>query len=256
MPLRKARRMIACVARDVFAEPGYRRVLRVEPGAGTVRTLLEDDLHAMAVELRHEAGIVTAATAFMDRIPWTTCPGAEQVLHDTFSGVPLGEVTARRDKQANCTHLHDLAVLAAAHAHDPGPSEYTFAVSDPRHGERLLEVRRDGTPIHRWTERDGVLVEPSDIAGQSLLTLRDWIAGLSEVEREAARLLQWAGLVAHGRTLSDADKHAALFHRPSCFTMQPERAGHAAKAAPVQDFSDGTRRPLAGLRERFENSRR
>ncbi|HUD28270.1 MAG TPA: DUF2889 domain-containing protein [Novosphingobium sp.] len=248
--------MIACVLPDVFAVPGYRRVIRLEPGKDRVRALLEDDLHAMVVELRHDGTRVTGVNALMDRIPWTTCPGAGRVLRDTFTGLPLAEVTARRDKQANCTHLHDLAVLAAAHAGDARTSEYTFAVSDPRQGERVLEVRRDGAAIHRWTERDDMLVEPETLAGQSLLTLRDWIGGLSSELREAARMLQWAGLVAHGRTLSDADKRAALFHRPSCFTMQPGQVGEAAKAAPTHDFCSGTRRPLDGLRERFELSQR
>ncbi|EJL24750.1 DUF2889 domain-containing protein [Novosphingobium sp. AP12] len=247
--------MIACAVPDVFTVPGYRRVIRIEPGDGRIRALLEDDLHAMVVELRHAGERVTGIDAYMDRIPWTTCPGAERVLRDTFIGLPLAEVTARRDKQANCTHLHDLAVLAAAHAGDTGPSEYTFAVSDPCRGERILEVRRNGATVQRWTEQDGMLTEPEALTGQSLLTLRDWIGGLSGAPQEAARMLQWAGLVAHGRTLSDTDKHAALFHRPSCFTMQPGNVEHAEKAAPTKDFSSGAMRPLDGLRERFELSR-
>jgi hypothetical protein len=247
-------RMIACAWPDVFAVPGYRRVIRIEPGQRRIRALLEDDLHAMVVELRHDGARVTGIDAHMHRIPWTTCPGAELVLRDTFIGLLLAEVTARRDKQANCTHLHDLAVLAAAHANDAGPSEYAFAVSDPCQGKRILEVRRGGAMIHSWSERDGMLVEPEELAGQSLLTLRDWIGGLSGAEQEAARMLQWAGVVAHGRTLSDTDKHAALFHRPSCFTMQPGHVEHAVKAAPTKDFSSGALRPLDGLRERFELS--
>lgn len=224
-------------ASDVFALPGYRRTLRVEPGAGLVRALLEDDLHAMTVELRHDGTVVTGLAAVMDRAPWTTCPGALAVLHDTFAGVGLDAVTARRDKQANCTHLHDLAVLAAAHAGDAGPSDYTIAVSDPRDGERLLEIRRDGAALHRWVECDGVLVAPASVIGRSLLSLRDWIATLAGPAQEAARLLQWAGLVAHGRTLSLEEKHAALLRHPSCFTMQPERVGQAAALAPPRDFS-------------------
>jgi hypothetical protein len=166
------------------------------------------------------------------------------------------QVTARRNRQANCTHLHDLAVLAAAHAGDAGPSEYTIAVSDPRGCERVLEVRRDGAMIHHWTERDGMLTQPRGLGGKSLLTLRDWIAGLSGEAQEAARLLQWAGLVAHGRTLSAAEKHASLFHRPSCFTMQPDRARRAVAAAPTKDFSNGVLKPLDGLVERFEFGQR
>lgn len=249
-------RMIVDVLPDAFTMPGYRRVIRVEPGAVMVRASMEDDLHAMMVDLRHDGTRVTGVTAVMDRFPWSTCPGADEVLCDTFTGLPLVHVTARRDKQANCTHLHDLAVLAAAHAQDGEVSEYTFAVTDPQDGERVLEVRRDGDMIHRWLERAGMLVEPAELAGQPLLALREWIGGLAGTKQEAARLLQWAGLVAHGRTMSDADKHAALFHRASCFTMQPERAVKAAPASPMQDFSSGGCRPLDGLRERPELERR
>ncbi|WP_159982236.1 MULTISPECIES: DUF2889 domain-containing protein [unclassified Novosphingobium] len=241
---------------DVFAMPGYRRVIRIEPGKSVVRSMLEDDLHAMLVELRHEAGVVMSVAAFMDRAPWSPCPGAEKVLGDTFTGLPLTQVTARRDKQANCTHLHDLAVLAASHATDAGPSEYSIAASDPCGARRVLEIRRDGAVLHHWIEQEGVLTAPGAIAGQSLVTLRDWIAGLSGEEQEAARLLQWAALVAHGRTLTEAEKHAALFHRPSCYTMQPERAELARAKAPTQDFSQGPRPPLAGMAARFEASRK
>ncbi|MFC0206341.1 DUF2889 domain-containing protein [Novosphingobium soli] len=251
--------MIACAPADAFLLPGYRRFLRVEPAgndpAGRVLALLEDDLHAMAVELRHRDGIVTGVEAFMDRAPWTTCPGAQEALRRTFMGQPLREVTARREKQANCTHLHDLAVLAAAHASDRAPQAYEIAVSDPDAGERVLEIRGGGTALHRWVEQDGTLIEPLEIRGLSLLSLRDWISGLSGARQEAARLLQWAGLVAHSRTYSDEEKRAALFHRPSCFTMQPERAGKAVGPAPMEDFTRETPQRLDRLRTRFAVTR-
>ncbi|MFC3214372.1 DUF2889 domain-containing protein [Novosphingobium panipatense] len=122
--------MIAIAIEDVFALPGYRRTIRIEPGEGRVRAMLEDDLHAMAVQLWHARGVVTNVVPVMDRAPWTPCPGAQRVLIDTFTGLPLHQVSARFERQANCTHLHDLAVLAAAHAGDASPTEYRIAVTD------------------------------------------------------------------------------------------------------------------------------
>ena len=236
--------------------PGYRRVLRVEPGEGAVFSLLEDDLHCMAVRLQHDGQRVLAVAPLMDRVPWTVCPGAAEVLVRTFTGAALADVTARRDKQANCTHLHDLAVIGAAHALDKSPVEYRIFVSDPCEvdgaRERRLEVLRDGAPVHRWIERDGQFTGPAGLAGLTALTMRDWIAGLGREEQEAARLLQWASLVAHGRMMSDEQRRASLEKRPSCFTMQPGRVEQARMANGMHDFSAGGTEPLAGLHARFE----
>lgn len=242
---------MASLDRPTFAMPGFRPVLQVEPGKGSVRAMLEDDLHAMMVRIEHDGANVTSVTAVMDRAPWTTCPGAEDVLRTTFTGIRLAQVTAKREKQANCTHLHDLAVLAACHAGDDAPIEYAIAITDPREGERILEIVMNGTMMYRWIEQDGILTAPEDVSGQSLLTLRAWIAGLAGDVQEAARMLQWAGLVAHSRPLSDAEKHAFLFHRPSCFTMQPAVVGQARANAPAVDFSSSIRQPLTRMRERL-----
>ncbi|WP_243990633.1 DUF2889 domain-containing protein [Novosphingobium album (ex Hu et al. 2023)] len=228
----------------------------MEPADGAVVAMLEDDLHRMAVRLRHDGSRVLAAEPLMDRVPWTVCPGAAEVLEKTFTGILLKDVTVRRDKQANCTHLHDLAVIGAAHALDSAPLEYQVFISDPRDAdggeERELEIRRDGRVVHRWTERAGRFVEPPSLAGLSPLTMRDWIAGLEGESREAARLLQWASLVAHGRKMTDEQRQASLGLRPSCFTMQPDRAPQARMAGGIHDFSAGGREPLEGLRDRFE----
>lgn len=231
--------------------PGYRRVLRVEPAPGSVTALLEDDLHCMAVRLQHDGCTVSRVEPVMQRVPWTTCPGAVPALVRTFEGVALAEVTAKRDKPLNCTHLHDLAVIAARHAGDGDAIEYRIAVSDPEEvdgaQERLLEIGRNASLVHRWVERDGVLVSPPGLAGHTALSLRDWIAALPEPEREAARLLQWGSLVAHGRQMDDARRQASLAYRPSCFTMQPERVGDARMAGGIHDFSRGGRQPLENL---------
>lgn len=223
--------------------PGYRRRIRIEPRAGVALAMLEDDMHCMAVTLRHEGGVVTAVEAVMERAPWTTCPGAQARLVETFAGQPLAEVTARREKRANCTHLHDLAVFAAAHALDPAPVIYDVLVSDPADGERLLELRRDGTRLLQWREQDGVLVE----SGLPLMALRDWIAALPAEQQEPARVLQWAGMVAHGRTIPLDQQSRAAQMPANCYTFQPERAAIARRVGLLRDFSDDSQVPLGGF---------
>ena len=227
--------------------PGYRRRIRIVPGLGRVRAVLEDDFHCMSVTLRHRDQVVTAVEPQVLRAPWSTCPGAEARLVETFVGRPLAGVTARREKTLNCTHLHDLAVLAATHAADHGACNYEVVASDPLDGERILLIRRDGATVLRWIERHDSLVEPPALAGRTLFTLRDWIADLPPAEQEPARLLQWAAIIAHGRTIpierqSDATKMPA-----NCYTFQPERARIAKRIGESLDFSEGSRLPLAAI---------
>ncbi|MBB4860143.1 hypothetical protein HNO88_003484 [Novosphingobium chloroacetimidivorans] len=217
--------------------PGYRRRIRIVPAPGAVLALLEDDIHAMAVRLRHHGGSVTAVEPLLDRMPWSTCPGAARVLIETFTGLPLAQVGPRLARKANCTHLHDLAVLAATHAHDDAPTLYDIAVSDPVDGRRELTLQRDGSPLLHWTEQDGVLAAPPELAGRTLYNLREAIAGMPAERMEAARLLQWGGIVAHGRTIPLAHQSDATRIPPNCYTFQPERAALAERVGRVIDFS-------------------
>lgn len=235
---------------EAEALPGYRRAIRVIPGSGEVTALLEDDLHAMAVTLLHDGASVSGVVARMDRAPWNTCPGAMDMLRQTFEGCLLSEVTARRDKKRNCTHLHDLAVLAAAHARDAGPLDYAVFTSDPVAGERRIVLRRNGDPLWHWVEQDDLLVAPAPVAGLSLLGMRDWIATLDPDQAEAARLLQWAALVAHGRTLPVAEQANAATLTGACYSFQPERVGSARRTDGQQDFTNREDELLAGLLRR------
>lgn len=230
---------------------GFRRRFRIEPAEHAVTAMLEDDIHCLAVILRHDGKRVLAVEPVIERMPWDTCPGAAAKLIETFEGQPLAEVTARRDKKQNCTHLHDLAVLAAAHAHDQEGLTYEIFASDPVDGERILEIHRDGESVHRWVERDGTLAEPPELAGAALFALRDWIGKLEGAEQEAARVLQWASLVAHGRTMTMEEQSRAADLPPNCYTFQPERAAIAQRIGERFDFSDGLRVPLAGFDDRM-----
>lgn len=229
------------------SRPGFRRRVVVRTAPGAVAALLEDDIHCLSVILRHDGANVTAIEPSFPRAPWSTCPDATAKLVETFAGLPLAEVIARRDKKQNCTHLHDMAVLAAAHAHDPGDFVYDIIATDPKNGMRSLELRRDGELLHAWTERDGTLTAPPEIAGKTLFSLRDWIGRLSGTEQESARLLQWSSMVAMGRTMPMEQQSNASAMPPNCFTFQPERAMSARQLGVRRDFSDGSAVPLDEL---------
>jgi hypothetical protein len=225
--------------------PGYRRRFRVTPGEGWVRSEMEDDYHHMRVTLRHAGGSVTAVEPEMVRAPWTTCPGAVARLQETFGGRPLAEFPAlNAEKATNCTHLHDLALLAAAHADDGAPLVYDVLASDAVTGRRLIQLRRNGEPVMDWVEQDGRLVEPAQAAGLTLLQLRPYIDALDPERQEQARVLRWGAIVAHGRAIPLENQSDATRMPPTCFTFQPENKVKAIRVGEIRDFSAGAEHPL------------
>ncbi|OAN59331.1 MULTISPECIES: DUF2889 domain-containing protein [unclassified Sphingobium] len=223
---------------------GFRRRFLVTPSAGQVIAAVEDDYHSMAVILHHDGVVVTEVDSILDRLPWTTCPGASAILQGTFTGVPLADVAGRGEKKANCTHLHDLMVLAAAHATDQAPTRYEIVACDPVDGLSVAEIRRDGTPVLQFAHRGHVMERPDAIAGESLLKLREWIEGLEGREREAARLLQWGAILGNGRLIPMERQSTATRVPPNCYTFQPENAVRARRVGKIIDFSGGALVPL------------
>ena len=226
--------------------PGYRRRLRVTPSNGRVLTELEDDYHCMAVTVHHDGHVATAVEPAMDRAPWSTCPGAVAVLEQTFVGIALKSFASRGNKRANCTHLHDLAVLAAAHAFDTAPTVFDILVSDPIAGRSEAELRRGGIAVLDWSVVKGRIIAPAPLAGLDLDNMRNWIESLGPEAQEAARLLRWGTMVAHGRTLPEdwASGTVNMANRSRCFTFQPHKVGEAKHVGATRDFSRGAARPL------------
>lgn len=224
--------------------PGFCRRIRIEPDAGEVTARLEDDYHHMVVTLRHDGERIGATAARMVRAPWTTCPGAAHVLDRTFTGTLLEEAARRGLKQANCTHLYDLAVLAAAHADDLSPVGYELHVGDPVEGRMDAVLYRDGAVLLHWRLDGMTLQAPAELAGRGVLELREWIATLDPAMREAAKLLQWGCLLAHGRQLPRESQSDATRMPPNCYTFQPDMARRAVRVGEIIDFSRGGRQPL------------
>jgi hypothetical protein len=225
--------------------PGFRRRFRVTPESDRVTSEVEDDYHRMQVILRHDGARITAVEPRMIRAPWTTCPGAEQQLKDTFEKVALDACVARGEKTANCTHLHDLTLLAAAHARDAQPLVYDILVSDPVDGCSRAELRRNGQACLSWTHAGFKIIEPAELAGTGFDQLGGWMKTLDAPGQEAARLLRWGSILAHGRMLAmDRQSDARRLPSGSCYTFQPERAPQAKRIVAVRDFSTSGQQPL------------
>lgn len=224
--------------------PGFRRRFRITPGAGRVRSEVEDDFHCMGVTVHHDGTVATAVEPVMLRAPWTTCPGAVLQLKQTFVDIELDKFTNVGEKQKNCTHLHDLALLAAAHAFDSAPLVYDILVSDPVDGQRRAELRRDGKTLLGWTVAGLRLFEPAELEGVTLDRLRPWIDSLDPPMQEAARLLRWGTMLANGRTIPLEQQSDATRIPPNCYTFQPQRVGEAHRIGKIYEFSDGGRELL------------
>ena len=220
--------------------PGFRRRLIVTPELHRVRSEVEDDYHCMGVTIHHDGKTATKVEAVMQRAPWTICPGAVATLEQTFTGVSLDEFAARGEKQANCTHLHDLAILAAAHALETKPLVYDILVSDPIDGRRQAQLRRDGTTVLDWVHVDSRIVEPAELAGVTLFKMRPWIDSLDPTGQEEARLLRWGTIVAGGRTIAwERQSDSSRLPVGNCYTFQPQRLTAAKRIGAVRDFSHG-----------------
>jgi hypothetical protein len=181
----------------------------------------------------------------MERAPWTTCPGAVDRLRKTFTDVALDRFAERGEKRENCTHLHDLATLGAAHAFDATPLAYDVLVSDPVDGRIDAVLRRNGESVLRWSLLNGRLSEPPEIAGLTLDKLGSWIASLEPQLQEQARVLRWGMMIAHGRAIPlEKQSDAKRMPTGNCFTFQPEMQLKAQRIGEIRDFSRGPDQPL------------
>lgn len=236
---------------------GFHRRIRITPTPGRVTAAVEDDFHCMAVTLAHDGATVAQVDAAMDRWPWSTCSGAADMVRQTFTGAHLTEMTARGQKTANCTHLYDLALFAAAHAGETQPITYDALVSDPIDDRVSAELCRNGEVLHRWELLNGAFVAPADLTGKTLFEIREWVASLPADLQEAARILQWASLIARGRTIPIEAQSDASRMPPNCYSFQPERARRASRVGRIMDFSNGPGAPLDHFNgAEFESQRR
>lgn len=230
--------------------PGFRRQIRLTPAPDGATAAVVDDFHEMVVRITHDGAVITGFASETRRAPFTLCPGAAEAARRTFVGLPLARALASSEKSRNCTHLYDLAALAAAHAGDAGPVVYDVLISDPlveRDGLVLAEIRRDGAPVWQWRLRRDALIAPAPIAGRHLRELRQWIATLTPAEAEAARMLQWCCLMAQARLVDVVTEESTAHMALSCYAFGGE-AGDAPRVHTDNrvDFSAQGVGPVAG----------
>ena len=224
----------------------FRRAIEIKPEPHRVTVWVEDDMHHMCVVLQHDGRSITAAAGMIMRAPWSTCPGAPAMLSRTFAGVALAQAAQIGGKKQNCTHLFDLAVLAAAHAGDADSIRYDLTVTDPLDGIRFLSGARNGEVLMRWTEQERVYTAPGAIAGRTIFELSGWIAGLERPDAEMARLLRTAAIVSHGRSIPMEEQSDASRIPPNCFTFQPGRRELAERQYDLRDFTRAMDALLSG----------
>ena len=215
-----------------------RRLVRIDVADGVTCAHLSDTFHEMRCRIRHDGQSVLAVEGTSIRVPTTACSGAVTVLQELV-GTPLtasgqhfyGGGRARH----HCTHLYDLAVLAIRHAIGPaGTTRYDAQVPDEMDAPVMISITRDGVAVHRWTVRQGVILDPPALAGRTLEKgFAAWaVDAFVDDDLDSATMLARTWLIAIGRRfLIDGaageriDTNTEMIGR--CFAYQPERAATA-----------------------------
>jgi hypothetical protein len=222
----------------------------IEPGPGRVTAEVEDDYHRFFVELRHDGDHITGVNTESKRFPWTTCPSAGDHLAARLVGAALRDVATREEPLTHCTHMLDLAILAAAHAGDTAPTLYEMLVDDPDNSPRAAILRRNGDVLLRWLIDGTTLVVPGMMAGRDLRQLKHWIGEIDPDMREPARVLRRGAYIARGRgfDFSQLTTASAVTAKATvaCYTFSAEHgddAWHIDES--MRDFDGLENRPLA-----------
>jgi hypothetical protein len=242
---------MTAVAYGPLIEPrrlGMRRVQMIAPQPGCVTAEVEDDYHRFFVELSHDGARITGVATNAKRFPWTTCPSAGDHLAERLTGVTLSEVAGHENPLTHCTHMLDLAILAAAHAQDSGPTVYEMMVDDPHAGPRAAILRRNGIETLRWLIDGTLLVAPGMMAGRDMRQLKHWIDEIDPELREPARVLRRGAYIARGRgfDFSQLTTASAVNAAVACYTFSREHgddAWHIDES--MHDFDGLENRPLA-----------
>lgn len=246
-------------ARTSYGSGVFRRRIRLIAAADSVRTALEDGTHSMRLVLRHDGTRIAGFDPEFLRIPVDTCPGAIEPLRKLIGtplATPLRAVLAAHDPRLQCTHLHDLALLAMAHASRRGTRQYDIEVPDEHPGAVWSRVLRDGSEVHRWQTFHGRILAPEPFAG--LPMLRGFAAWASERfaadadALEAALILHKGYLVSSSRRYDMSSKigqpvqQFTLMHG-ACYTYSPEIVGRGIWLSRVRDFTHCADDLLAGF---------
>lgn len=155
-----------------FGSGALRRRVKLIADDGVVRCGVEDAYHSFRLTLQHDGERITALQPTFHRVPLSTCPSADVPLRG-FVGMALDAswraLVAQENPRSHCTHLHDLAMLAMAHARRGGTRTYDVAVPDEHPDPVWATVHRDGVEVLRWRTWRGKILAPTALEGRPLL---------------------------------------------------------------------------------------
>jgi hypothetical protein len=221
---------------------------------GQVHGALEDCNHGFQSTVFYSNNHVTKITPQFMRVPFTTCDGAYKPLHKlvgaAIASTPA-ELLAIAPPLSNCTHLHDLTLLAISHSQRAETVvQYDIEVTDAIDGISQLRVWRtadEGSKqlIHEWQSFNLAICSPPELKDKPLFFgFSRWAnERFRNIENEAAFILQKGNLVSIGRMLDVANMVGSRAKdendRIACFTYSPENSANAYRLADtVRDFTN------------------
>ncbi len=230
--------------------PGFWRRIKLHPGAGWIGGAIEDDMHHFRIRFDHADGVIVSARASAVRHPWTGCGGAPGHIVERLTGERLEDV-AQRNPVEHCTHMFDLAVLMAAHAHDDAPSRFDMQVADLADDRTTATLARNGEEELRLSLDGTVIAAPETYAGLDLRQVSKWKHDLDPVTAELMTILRRAVYVSGARRYKmrpgiEGPKSPLAVHAP-CYNYRSPVVETTRSLYEVRDFSTGEFEPLQDL---------
>lgn len=233
----------------------FRRRLHWRATEGLVEVEIEDSNHGFRFRLRHDGSRIVGLSVDPVRYPFTTCPEATHAV-ERIVGLPLADVAGLRERlpgSGNCTHMIDMALLAASHAGDSGQEcVYDIAVFDERDGVTQARIECNGQLVHAWSIRAHTIEQPSVLAGKPVM--RGFYAWATQtfagMPLEAAQVLQRGYFVAQARryTYEPIEQHpASTDGMPigACYSYNTGAVERARRIkGSVRDYSKSSERLL------------
>ncbi|MCB2058983.1 MAG: hypothetical protein R3E09_11235 [Novosphingobium sp.] len=230
--------------------PGLWRRIVLRPNPGWIGAALEDDMHCFHLRIDHADGIVTKVAARGVRTPWTACTGAPDFIAKSLTGEPLSEV-ANRDPAQQCTHLFDLAILAAAHAQDTQATTFDMRVADRVDGRTTATLEKNGEERLRWQLNETMIEGPDRFAGLDIKRVSKWKHGFPADVAEWSTLLRRAIFISGARIYEPQMDKRAVEMGPGrmgvCFNYQLPQAEESIPIFDRREFSMTPHEPLEGL---------
>ena len=230
--------------------PGFWRRVVLHPQAEWIGGAIEDDMHHFRLRFDHADGVIVAARASAVRHPWTGCGGAPGHMVERLTGEKLSEV-ASRDPMEHCTHLFDLAVLMAAHAHDSAASQFDMQVADQVEGRTQATLALDGEEHLRLSLDGTVIAAPDEYAGLDLRQVSKWKHDLDPKTAELMTIMRRAVYVSGARRYKmrpgiEGPESPLARHAP-CYNYRSPVVETTRSLYEVRDFSNPGMEPLRGL---------